>query len=249
MSFQKFNKVIAAVGLTVAMGATGLALAAPANAAPVKAKLAIKVTPIRPIVNASKHTVAIPYKPGVTYYINGVKAAPKMYTKTSAFTVTARPSSNIYVLSGTTSWKFDNRTVIFPLKPSFSAKNKTIYTSKLAHANFYLNGKALKPGTVKNGSYGTVTIKPINGSYKINGATSWKFDNRTAVSAPRPVISAAKNTIKIPNKAGVSYYLNGKKVSNNKTYAFKNGTRVLIIARASTTGYRMTGVPVWSTVL
>ncbi|WP_298045342.1 peroxidase family protein [uncultured Citricoccus sp.] len=201
------------------------------------------VTPTKPVFSAAGNTVRIPAKTGVDYYVNGARKATGTHKYGGTGTVTAKASSDSYTLSGTTSWTFDNRNAVTPTKPVFSATANTVKIPSKAGVIYYVNGVKKPAGTLRYSGAGTVTAKASSGMYRLSGTTSWRFDNRQAVTPTKPVFSAAANTVKIPSKAGVVYYVNGvKKPAGTHRYT----GAVTVTTKASTTGYKLAGTQTWS---
>ncbi|MEG2578695.1 MAG: fibronectin type III domain-containing protein, partial [Glutamicibacter sp.] len=177
------------------------------------------VSASKPVFNASKNQVVIPKSASASYSINGTKFVAGTYNYGSTGIVTAAPTSKYYKLVGVTSWKFDNRDEVTPAKPTFNSSKNTVKIPSKTGITYYVNGTKKKSGTHKYTGTGTVTAKASSGSYKLSGTKSWKFDNRNSVTASKPVFNAKKNTVKIPSKTGVTYYVNGtKKKSGTHKY-------------------------------
>ncbi|MHA6969035.1 hypothetical protein ACX5K5_15220 [Glutamicibacter bergerei] len=207
-----------------------------------KYDLRVIVTASKPVFDAKKNTVKIPAKTGVTYYVNGTKKKAGTHKYTGTGTVTAKASSNGYKLKGTTSWKFDNRNSVTASKPVFDAKKNTVKIPAKTGVTYYVNGTKKKAGTHKYTGTGTVTAKASSNGYKLKGTTSWKFDNRNSVTASKPVFDAKKNTVKIPAKTGVTYYVNGTKKKAGTHKYTGTGT---VTAKASSNGYKLKGTTSW----
>jgi hypothetical protein len=208
-----------------------------------KYDLRTAVTPAKPVFSASGNTVKIPAKTGVTYYVNGVFKKAGTHTYAGTGTVTTKASSGSYKLAGSTSWTFDNRNAVTPTKPVFSASGNTVKIPARTGVAYYINGVLKKAGTYKYTGTGTVTTKASSGSYKLAGTTSWKFDNRNAVTPTKPVFSAFANTVKIPAKTGVTYYVNNvlKKAGTHKYTG-----NVTVTTKASSGSYKLTATQKWT---
>ncbi|MFK0085460.1 hypothetical protein ACIQTS_17050, partial [Glutamicibacter sp. NPDC090743] len=211
-----------------------------------KYDLRTNVAASKPVFDAKKNTVKIPSKTGVAYYVNGTKKKAGTHKYTGTGTVTAKASSNGYKLKGTTSWKFDNRNSVTASKPAFDAKKNTVKIPSKTGVAYYVNGTKKKTGTHKYTGTGTVTAKASSNGYKLKGTTSWKFDNRNSVTASKPAFDAKKNTVKIPSKTGVAYYVNGTK---KKTGTHKYTGKVTVAAEPSSGGYKLKGTRNWSAKL
>ncbi|MFJ6416664.1 peroxidase family protein [Paeniglutamicibacter sp. NPDC091659] len=201
------------------------------------------VTPTKPVFDASKNTVTIPTQAGVNYFINGAAKKAGTHTNAGTGTVTAKVALGAEALTGTTSWKFDNRDVVTPTKPVFSASGNSVKIPSKTGVVYYIDGAKKSAGTHKYTARGTVTTQVSSGSYKLAGTTSWKFDNRNTVTPTKPVFSASKDTVKIPSKTGVIYYVNGAKKSAG-THRYKGTTTVT--TKASSGAYVLTGTQKWS---
>ncbi|QXQ09675.1 hypothetical protein [Paeniglutamicibacter sp. Y32M11] len=208
-----------------------------------KYDLRTAVAPAKPVFDAPKNTVKIPTKTGVSYYVNGVKQKAGTYKYTGTGTVTTKTSSSSYKLTGTTSWKFDNRNSVTPTKPTFSASANTVKIPTKTGVTYYINGVKKTAGTRKYTGTGIVTTKTANSSYKLTGTTSWKFDNRNSVTPAKPVFNASKNTVKIPAKTGVTYYINGVK---KKAGTHKYTGKVTVTTKASNSSYKLAGTQKWA---
>lgn len=200
------------------------------------------VTPTTPTFNASTNKVYIPAKTGVVYYINGVKKAKGTYSYTSTGTVTAKASTSSYRLSGIQSWKFDNRNVVTPTKPTFNASQNTVYIPYKAGVIYYINGVQKSKGTYKYTGTGKVTTKASSSYYRLSGTQSWSFDNRNSVSPKAPSSSASRNTVTIPKVTGVNYYINGAYKSSGTHRYNGYGT---VTTRASHSSYKLSGTQSW----
>lgn len=134
----------------------------------------------RPTSNAKQNTVTVPATSGAKYYISGKYVKPGIHKKYPGLhTVTVKPSNNNVYLSGTLSWKLDNRDPVTTKPVSGSSSRNTITISRITGVAYYIDGKYAKPGVHKNYSgRHSVSAKPANKSYKLRGKTSWKVDNR-----------------------------------------------------------------------
>lgn len=204
------------------------------------------VRPASPAFDKGRNTVTIPSTAGVVYYINGKqknKGTHSGYGSTG--TVTTKASGAWYKLTGTQSWNFDSRDVVSSPTPKASTSKKTIAIPRKTGIQYYVNGKKVSQGkTYKYSSTHKVTATAINGNYRITGKTSWSYDLRTAVKPTKPKSSKSKNTITIPKKAGVQYYVNGKKVSQKKTYKYRNGT-FTVTTKAYNNNYKLYSTQSW----
>ncbi|GAA3323995.1 hypothetical protein GCM10017711_14030 [Paeniglutamicibacter sulfureus] len=201
------------------------------------------VTPTKPSFNAGRNTVTIPAKAGVAYSINGAVKKAGTYSFGGTGTVTAKVANGAEALTGTTSWKFDNRNAVVPTKTSFSASGNTVKIPSKTGVLYYVNGVRKTAGTHRYTGTGTVTTKASSSHYKLAGTTSWKFDNRNAVVPTKPVFSASKNTVKIPAKVGVVYYVNGVKKSAG-THRYTGS--VSVTTKVSSSYYKLTGTQKWN---
>ena len=131
------------------------------------------VTPAKPVFSASANTVKIPTPSGITYYINGVKKTAGTHKYTGTGTVTANAANGSHKLTGTTSWKFDNRNSVKPTKPIFNASKNTVKIPAKTGVTYYVNGVKKKTGTHKYKGKVTVTTKASNSSYKLTGTQKW----------------------------------------------------------------------------
>ncbi|GAA5226362.1 hypothetical protein [Paeniglutamicibacter antarcticus] len=138
-----------------------------------KYDLRTAVTPTKPVFSASANTVKIPAKTGVTYYVNNVLKKAGTHKYTGSGTITTKASSGSYKLTGTTSWKFDNRNAVTPTKPVFSASANTVKIPAKTGVTYYVNNVLKKTGTHKYTGAVTVTTKVSNGSYKLAGIQKW----------------------------------------------------------------------------
>lgn len=200
------------------------------------------VTPTYPTFNASTNKVYIPAKTGVVYYINGVKKAKGTYSYTSTGTVTTKASRSYYRLSGVQSWKFDNRNVVTPTKPTFSASQNTVYIPYKTGVIYYINGVQKSKGTYRYTGTGKVTTKASSSYYRLSGTQSWSFDNRNSVSPKAPSSSASRNTVTIPKVTGVNYYINGAYKSSGTHRHNGYGT---VTTRASSGYFKLYGTQSW----
>lgn len=202
-------------------------------------------TATTPTFNASRNSVAIPARTGVSYLINGKPTKAGVHTGHSGTgTVTAKASSSSYKLTGKASWTFDNRNAVKPTAPTFNTSKNTITIKATTGASYYIDGKLTKTGTHKHAGQGTVTTRAANGSYKTIGTTSWKFDNRNSVKPRVPVANKTKKTLTIGATTGISYSVNGKSVAPG-TYKQKSGT-TKVTAKAANSTYKVSGAASWS---
>ena len=199
-------------------------------------------TATAPSVNHAAKTITIPRVTGVAYSIDGTPKAAGTHKATTNTTVTAKASAANYVVAAKT-WKYDLRTAVTPTKPVFSASKNTVKIPSKTGITYYVNGAKKRAGTHKYTGTGTVTTKAANSSYKLTGTTSWKFDNRNSVKPAKPVFSASKNTVKIPSKTGVTYYVNGAK---KKTGTHKYKGKVTVTTKASKSSYKLAGTQKWT---
>ncbi|OIH85360.1 hypothetical protein BLJ79_09335 [Arthrobacter sp. UCD-GKA] len=211
-----------------------------------KHDLRTAVTPTKPVFSASANTVKIPAKTGVAYYVNGVRKAAGTHKYSGTGTVVAKASTGSYKLVGTVSWKFDNRNAVTPTKPVFSASANSVKIPAKTGVAYYVNGVRKAAGTHKYSGTGTVVAKASTGSYKLAGTVSWKFDNRNAVTPTKPVFSASANSVKIPAKTGVAYYVNGiRKAAGTHRYT----GAITVTAKAITGSYKLAGTSKWTAKL
>ena len=201
------------------------------------------VTPTAPTFNASANTVTIPTKAGVEYFINSVAKKTGTYTYTGTGTVMAKVAKGTEALTGTTSWKFDNRNAVTPTKPVASASANTVTIPNKTGVAYYVNNVKKAAGKHSYAGVVTVTAKASSSAYKLTGTVSWKFDNRNAVTPTKPVFSASAKTVKILSKTGVAYYVNGvKKAAGTHKYT----GLVTVTAKASNSTYRLAGTQKWT---
>ncbi|MGV2855483.1 hypothetical protein ACNPN0_13735, partial [Glutamicibacter sp. AGC84] len=201
--------------------------------------------PAEPKVNYSTLVLTIPSVDGVSYYVDGVHKKPGSHKFSTQIIVTAKASAANYQVTGK-SWKYDLRTTVTASKPVFDAKKNTVKIPSKTGVAYYINGTKKKAGTHKYTGTGTVSAKASSNGYKLKGTTSWKFDNRNSVTASKPVFDAKKNTVKIPSKTGVAYYINGTK---KKAGTHKYTGKVTVVAKPSSGGYKLQGTKSWSTKL
>ncbi|WP_152666836.1 fibronectin type III domain-containing protein [Arthrobacter sp. YC-RL1] len=204
-----------------------------------------KVVAKKPTVNYSTHTLNIPNLPGVQYTVDGITKNPGTYNISTQIVVKAEASAANYDVAPVT-WKYDLRTTVSATKPVFDAKKNTVKIPAKTGVTYYVNGAKKSAGTYKYTGAGTVTVNASSGGYKLTGTTSWKFDNRNVVAATKPVFDAKKNTVKIPAKTGVTYYVNGVKKSAG-TYKYTG--KVNVIAKPSSDAFRIKGTSSWSAKL
>ncbi|MFB9164190.1 hypothetical protein [Arthrobacter psychrochitiniphilus] len=124
-----------------------------------KYDLRTTVVPVKPVFNASANTVKIPANIGVIYYVNNVVKKAGTHTFTGTGTVTARAASGSYKLAGATSWNFDNRNAVVPVKPVFNASANTVKIPANTGVIYYVNNVVKKAGTHTFTGTGTVTAR------------------------------------------------------------------------------------------
>jgi hypothetical protein len=198
-----------------------------------------------PAVSYATKTITIPRVTGVAYFIDGIAKTAGKHRVTTNATVRAKAFAANYVVSAK-AWKHDLRTSVTPIKPVFSSSANTVKIPTKSGVAYYVNGVKKSAGTRKYAGAGTVVAKASTGSYKLAGTVSWKFDNRNAVTPIKPVFSSSANTVKIPTKSGVAYYVNGVRKA---TGTHRDTGVITVIAKASNGSFRLTGTVKWSAKL
>ncbi|MGM0931098.1 MAG: CAP domain-containing protein [Actinomycetota bacterium] len=208
-----------------------------------------KVTAAAPSFSRATGKYTIPARTGVSYAVNGKTVRAGTYKgNTAKVTITAKAAAG-HALSGKTSWSYNFAPVkTTAAKPSFSTKSGKYTIPSRTGVSYLVNGKTVKAGAYKaNHRVTTVTAKAKAG-YALKGTTTWKHDFRRVVKAAAPSFSPKANGYTIPKKTGITYRVNGKTLKAG-TYKVRNGQKVTVTAKASTTTYRLSGTAKWSSTL
>ncbi len=214
----------------------------------------IYVTPTKPTWSTSKKTISIPSRTGVNYYINGVyKKAGTHYVSTKGYVkITTKAVNSAYGLSGTQAWTVVlSKIYVTPTKPTWSTSKKTISIPSRTGVNYYINGVYKKAGThyVSAKGYVKITTKAVNSAYGLSGTQSWSpVLTKIYVTPTKPTWSASANTIKIPAKTGVKYYVNGV-YKKTGTHYFSTKGYIKITTKATNAAYGLSGTQSWTVVL
>ena len=199
-------------------------------------------TATEPTVDTSKRTVTIPAVDGVAYAIDGFRKPAGTYNLTTQVTVTAEADSSSWNVAPKT-WKYDLRAAVTPAQPVFNASANTVAIPSKDGVTYFVDGVAKPEGTHSYAGKGTVTAKAASDSHKLTGTASWTFDNWNSVTPTKPVFNESKNTVTIPTKTGVAYFING---SAKKAGTYTDTGTGTVTAKVAPGAEKLTGTTSWT---